>query len=511
MVSLFSPFKSLIIRNNSSKNLLLRRLIFLVMLIFFVSCEGFYEEDISSLITAESGALKNEAGLTAALAGAYKPMGHFFTQGYANASTAAVLMGGDDLTTHKASNKADFREFDQFVVSNTNQRLPFIWKGAYKTIQQCNNIIANYSTATGNKANINQIAGEAYFLRAYNYFWIVRLWGQAPLVINSHIYDEALLHINSSSPREIYDQIILDLQLAEVLIGDKKPAPGRACLGTVKSVLAEVYLQMTGYPLYDNAKFALAASKAKEVIDNQSIYGLGLMDDFKALWVSPEINNDGNKEEVFALNFLGSAAASANGWIGIAARPGEEGGWDDYMCELTFFREFPEGYRKNVTFQTSWINSVGEVIPFTSFQTKRPYYRKLQGNALTQLNAISLPLERLAETYLIFAEARIMSTGDPADPLALEAFNKIKRRGAGLPLNTPDPDIDATSLTQREIIAEKGWEFAGEFCRWFDLVRLQMVEEIVAKKDPDDLQPLGPIRYFLPLPNVEIDVNPNLL
>ncbi|HLN19897.1 MAG TPA: RagB/SusD family nutrient uptake outer membrane protein [Bacteroidales bacterium] len=487
------------------------RVFFLAFLLIVTSCERFYREDISTLLTPESNALNNETGLTAALAGAYKPMGQFFTQGYANASTAAVLMGGDDLTTHKASNKADFREFDQFVVSNTNQRLPFIWKGAYKSIQQCNNIISSYTGATGNQAIINQIAGEAYFLRAYNYFWIVRLWGNAPLVLNSNVFDESLLHINTSSVREIYDQIIADLKAAEMLTGNKKPAPGRVCLGTVKAVLAEVYLQMTGYPLNDVSKYALAAAKAKEVIDNEAIYGLGLMDDFKALWVSPGVNNDGNKEEVFALNFLGSAVASANGWVGIAARPGEEGGWDDYMCELTFFREFPEGYRKNVTFQTKGLNSKGEVIPYTLFQTKRPYYKKLQGNALTQLNAISLPLERLAETYLIFAEAQVMSTGNPKDPLALEAFNMIKRRGAGLPLNLPDVNIDATSLTQREIITEKGWEFAGEFCRWFDLVRLQMVTEVVNKKDPDELPPLGPVKYFLPLPNTETDVNPNLL
>jgi hypothetical protein len=489
-----------------------RLYLFLIIALFVCSCDKFYEEDISTLITAETGALKDETGLTAALAGAYKPMGQFFNQGLANASTAAILMGGDDLTTHKASNKADFREFDQFVVSNTNQRLPFVWKGAYKSIQQCNNIIANYPQATGKQETINQIAGEAYFLRAYNYFWIVRLWGKAPLVLNTQTFDEALLKINSSSIQEIYDQIISDLQTAETLIQNKKPAPGRACLGTVKATLAEVYLQMTGFPLNDATKYTLAAAKAKEVIDNQATYGLGLIDDFKALWVSPTVNNDGNKEEVFALNFLGPGSGqSSNGFYGIAARPGEAGGWDDFMCEVNFYNEFPAGYRKDVTFQTSWTNGSGVVIPFTSFQTKRPYYKKFQGNALTHQNAISLPLERLAETYLVFAEAQIMATGNHSDPLALEAFNKIKRRGAGLPLNTPNVSIDATSLTQRDIIAEKGWEFAGEFCRWFDLVRLQMVEEVNARKDPDELHPLGPVKYFLPLPNVETDVNPNLL
>ncbi len=492
--------------------LYMKKILFLLILIFIgSSCSDFYEEDLSRLITSDSGALSDVTGLTAALAGAYKPMAQVWAQGLGNASTAAILMGSDDLTTHKASNKADFREFDQFVVNNTNQRLPFVWKGAYKSIQQCNNIIAAIPNATGVQATLNQIEGEALFLRAYNYFWIVRLWGKAPLVLNSQVFDEALLSISSSSIEDIYAQIIEDLKKAETLVANKKPMPGRICLGTVKAILAEVYLQMTGYPVNDAVKYALAAAKAKEVIDNQADYGLGLMDDFASLWVSATVNNDGNKEEVFALNFQGQmSGGSANAWAGIAAIPGDRGGWDDYMCELTFFYDFPAGYRKDVTFEVGYEKN-GVWIPFTQYQTKRPYYKKLQGNKLTFVNAISMPLERMAETYLNFAEAQIMATGDPSDPLALEAFNKIKRRGAGLPINTPDPAVDATSLTQKEIITEKGWEFAGEFCRWFDLVRLQIVQETIDKKDPDELQPKGPVKYFLPLPNVETDVNPNLL
>ena len=90
-------------------------------------------------------------------------------------------MGGDDLTTHKSSNKADFREFDQYLVTNTNQRLAFVWNGSYKAIQGANNIIANYEKAAGNQTNITQIAGEAFWIRAYNYFWIVRSGGKLRL------------------------------------------------------------------------------------------------------------------------------------------------------------------------------------------------------------------------------------------------------------------------------------------------------------------------------------------
>ncbi len=484
------------------KNISLLLILFLIV----SSCADFLEEDLSTLITSESGALNNEAGLTAALAGAYKPLARTWKRGLANASTQAILMGSDDLTTHKASNKADFREFDQFKVSQQNGRLPFVWGGAYKSIQGCNNIIANYKNASGNQTKINQIAGEAYFLRAYSYFWIVRLWGSAPLLLNTHVFTEEVLSVTSSNEAEIYAQIIEDLKMAESLLGNRKPQPGRVCKGTASAILAEVYLNMAGWPLNDASYYALAAAKAKEVIDNEATYGFGLMDDFADLWPNATSNHDGNKEEVFALNFWGGAGYSGNAVYGLSARPGDEGGWDDYFSEITFFNEFPEGYRKDITFDTE----LDDGTPWQEFATGHPYFKKLQGTDPNWLNAISLPLERMAEVYLVYAEAQVMATGNTSDPSALEAVNKIVRRGAGLPINIPDPSVDLTSATQKRIVQEKAWEFAGEYCRWFDLVRLQMVEEVVAKKDPDDLQPLGPIKYYVPLPASETLANPNL-
>lgn len=487
----------------------MKKIIFFLTLFFVaVSCDKFYEEDISTLITAESGALDNVTGLTAALAGAYRPL----AAGLQGAGTAGCLMGGDDLTTNKASNKADFREFDQFVVNNTNQRMIQVWNGVYKCIQQTNNIIANYTKTKGDEATIKQIVGEAYYLRAWSYFWTVRLHGKAPLVLNTQTYDDALLKVTPATVQELYDQIVSDLKMAESLMNqNKKLAPGRVGLGTVKHTLAEVYLCMAGYPLNDVSKYQLAASYAKDVIDNQVKYGFGLMDDFASLWPTATQNNDGNKEEVFAFYFQGSGSARLyNSFYGSSARPPEMSGWDDYCAELTFFNEFPAGRRKDVTFQTTWTNSSGVVIPYTSFQVKRPYYLKFQGTRNTFMNALAIPMERFAETLMIFAEAQIMATGNASDPLALEAFNKIKRRSVGLPPNTPNAAVDATSLTQKQIVTEKGWEFAGEFTRWFDLVRLQLVQETVNKKDPDELMPRGPIVYYSPYPNVDINANPNL-
>jgi hypothetical protein len=491
----------------------MKNILIIILLVFVsTSCKDFLEEDLSTIITSESGALKNESGLTAALAGSYKPLSQTWGSGLGNASTQAILMGSDDLTTHKASNKADFREFDQFKVAQQNGRLPFVWSGAYKSIQGANNIIANYEGATGNQDVINQIAGEAHFLRAYNYFWIVKLWGKAPLVLESHVFDPAILEVNSVDEQTLYNQILADLDAAIGLLSDSKPQPGRANKGTALAVKAQVYLQMAGWPLKQTDKYAMARDVAGDLIEKQDTYGFGLMEDWIDLWPSPTVNNDGNKEEVFALNFFAGQWWNGNAVYGLPARGGDDNGWDDYFSEITFFETFPDQYRKEITFQTETTvdrDGVPTVIQWPEFKTGRPYFQKLQGDRADWLNALSLPLIRMAEVYLIFAEASIVTNGE-TDPDGLAALNMIKRRAEGLPMDQAAPGVDVSSATQEDVVQEKAWEFAGEYCRWFDLVRLEMVEEVTATKNADDLQPLGPIKYYLPLPATETLANPGL-
>jgi hypothetical protein len=476
-----------------------------LMLAWNSSCSDFLEEDLST-IYSDNTLFSDEVGLLTALAGVYMPMSYTWNSGYANVSTLDVLLGSDDLTSRKSCCKAHHREFDQYIVTSGNSSLGMIWRGAYKTIQGANYIIANCHGVPGDEGVINQIIGEAYFLRAYNYFWIVRLWKDAPLMLDSQIFIESDLSILKSPVHEIYAQILTDLQTAEILLANKKPEPGRVGKGTAKALLAEVYLSMAGWPIKDVSYYALAAGKAKEVLDNLDIFGFSLMNDFANLWPNDSINHDGNQEEVFALNFWGKDWWAANAIHGLAARPSEEDGWDDFFSELTFFYEFPEGYRKEITFLTE----LEDGTKWEDFHTRRPHFAKFRGPGPEWMNMISLPLERLAEVYLIFAEAQIMATGNPKDPDALEAVNKIVRRGAGLPPNEPNASVDWISATQRQVVQEKAWEFAGEFCRWFDLVRLEMVEEVVAKKHPDDMQPRGPISYTFPIPLMETEINPSL-
>ncbi|SFF97041.1 MULTISPECIES: RagB/SusD family nutrient uptake outer membrane protein [Salegentibacter] len=476
------------------------------LITILTGCSDYLDEEINGALVGKS-ALNSEEGLEAALTGAYKGWGTTWGSGFLHSTSIAATMGADDVTTHKASNKASFREFDQFNVSETNQRTQALYTGCYKAIQGANNIIANFQNATGNQETITTIAGEAYFVRAVSYFWLVRLYGEIPLITQAE-YSEDLLTIEKSSPEEVYALIEADLKLAEEKIPNTKRDAGRPNKGTVKAYLARVYLTAAGWPLKQTDKYALAAAKAKEVIDNKEIYGFELLSSLAEVFENdPEKN--GTKETVFQISTFRGNGTTTNGNYGSAAMPGEESGWDDFFAELNFFNNFPEGVRKEITFRTEFITGDGEVIPWQESQTEHPYYEKyyIKGDERTWSSSVPESMMRYAHVLTIYAEAQARATGSP-DVLAYESINAIRHR-AGLE--------DLSGLTGSEfaaaVVQERAWEFAAERTRWFDLIRLEMVEEANANKHPDDLQTLGEITkedYTFPLPFSDTSINENL-
>jgi len=485
-------------------------ILFLSIAMYLSACSDFLEEDTSTIMSDDSEAIKTEIGMYSALIGAYKPLSYTWNTGLGNSNTQGVCCGDDILTTHKARNKADFREFDQFNVNDINYRLQFIWDGAYKSIQGANLIIDNYEKATGDMDKIKQFAGEAYFLRAYNYFWIARMWEKAPILLHSQTFDITTLDMEPSDQVALYAQIIEDCDKAfSTMTSDIRVQPGRAGKGSVLALKAEALLHMAGYPLKQTAKYAEAAQVAKNLIDNRATYGLELLEDWAQLWQG---EYDGNSEEVFALTFLGTSQNwNGNALYGSANRPADEGGWNDICAELTFFNNFPDQYRKDLTYKTSIqkeVEGVMTTIPWQNFESARPFFKKFEGEKNNWYLGQSLPLERFAEVYLIYAEAEFMANGDK--DAAAEALNTIYHE----PLYTAGAhDYAAADLTQDIILTEKAYEHAGEWVRWFDLVRTEKVEEANATKNPDDLQPIGGLDksdYFMPIPATETQVNTNL-
>lgn len=474
-------------------------------------CKGYLEEDTTGLLYG-GNVLSTQDGLESALTGAYRGLGNQWTYGFLHPSANAAVLGADDVTTHPASNKADWREFDQFNVSTTNQRSGAVYNGCYKAIQGANNVINNYSKTAGTQATINIIAGEAFFIRGFSYYWLTRFYGNIPLVTAGE-YSADLLTIKKSTPAEVYALIVEDLKKAETMLPNTRRDPGRPNAGSAKAFLADVYLTMAGWPLKQTDKYDLAAAKAKEVIDNRATYGFALMPTFAEVFANdPAVATIA--ESVFQINGFTGGSGTANATYGNTTMPGEEGGWDDMFAELNFFKNFPEGPRKDATFRTQF-GLGATTIPWQNSLTKHPYYKKwyIKGNIVT--SSISLPsvMMRYPHVLTVYAEAKARGTGGP-DQAAYDALNAVRLRGlpSGSKALSAADGLTAAQFADA-VVQERAWEFACERTRWFDLVRLEQVEAANAAKSPDDLQPIKAItkaNYWFPLPYTDTSINPNL-
>ena len=485
----------------------MKKLTIVCLFVTLTGCSGYLEEVPQGQVVGIN-AIQDVAGLEAALTGTYKGMLRTWARGFLTSALEAYVMGGDDVTSLSGGNKAEFRQTDQFDVVSSNSRLGQIWSGCYKTIQGANNIINNYRTVSGDQNTINAIVGEAYFLRALGYYWLVRGYGNIPLITSADFTND-LLSIQKSAPADIYKLIESDLKQAEQLVPNAKRDAGRPNKGSVKALLADVYLTEGGWPINDAAKYALAAAKAKEVMDNKAMYGFDLVPDLATLW-SGTPASVGTSEEVFSFQTSVNYGGSANAFYGSSATPGDENGWDDFFAEVGFFNRFPAGKRKDITFYTEFTKPDSTKISWQNSQSKHPYYRKFRLADNTNYQS-SMPVHmiRYAHVLLVYAEAQARSGGSVSAD-AYTALNAVRKR-AGLPDVT---NLSATNFASA-VVDERAWEFAGEWTRWFDLQRLEQVEAANApdKKATDDLKPIGAINkadYWYPTPIGDANINPNL-
>lgn len=484
----------------------------LTVLLFNAGCQDLKEHPLSDI--TPSNFFKTAGDLDAALMATYRALAGGQGIGFAEPSVFAPFSGSDDLTTHPASNKQPWREFDTFTGSAANPRNERIYNGLYRAVAEANNVLANYERVVAPEAVKQQAAGQAHFIRGFSYFFLTQLYGRLPLQTTP----EVQFDLKRSPVQEVYNLIVSDLQKAEEFLPDKwNNQPGRANKGAAKAVLAKVYLTMGGWPLKQQDKYALAAAKAKEVIDNAGTYGFTLLNNFSDLW---KVRNKNNAEGVFVLQYcLPCGVQYANLLAGKAGQPEDEGGWSDYYSEINFFNNFPEGPRKDATFHTVFkvkqSNGTYKMVPWQESKLKHPYYAKWRDGGIdeaapeksTPRTDRNIALMRYAEVLLIFAEAQARASGP--DAAAYEAVNKVRRR-AGL---SDLPQGLSTADFVKAVLNERAWEFAAEHTRWFDLVRTEMVEEVAAQRHPNE----NPItvtvtknHYLAPIPATEILINRNL-
>ena len=483
-------------------------LIILILSGIFASCsEDFLNIEPKGDIYPESF-YATGSDLEIAVTGVYRSMQYLYFYGNALAYTTA----GRD----KTSKFNNFVEVDVFNTEGDNGEMLRFWGYAYEAINACNTIINNYEDASASEAVKRRTSGQAYFIRGYVYFQLVRMYNEIPFYLSS---EEVSNDIPLTGPQVVYDNIISDLKIAEEYLpdnwdGDSKRAGVAVTNGAAKSLLAYVYLSMAGYPLNDASKYALAAEKAKEVIDNAGTWGYKLMEDIADLY-SAEYNYENRSCEEVVLAFYND-----NEWgCPLCGLPGDYGGWDVYYADLNFFRSYPEGPRKDATFMWKFPMENGDTLDYTEITLQHPYYKQYYDGkfnwdapweGMNWKNSRPQVALTHANTLLVYAEAKAMSSSPDAS--TYDAVNQVRNR-AGLPDLTEG--LSQTAFRD-SVVQERAWEFpGGYFCTdpWYDLVRLERVEASVLERDPSENQIVNqPTKdnYFAPYPSVDGVKNPNL-
>ena len=416
-----------------------------------MSCNKVLDVKPSDSVAAED-AIQNKAGVEHALIGSYNALqatGLYYLN--------AIIVGdiAADNLTHTGT-MMEYSHIEYKPIPAENSIVEGMWSGAYNGINCVNNILVKLPGITDiTQSESDQYEGEALYIRALLHYYLATYFGGIPIQTQPTL-DLGHIDIARNTLAEVYTQIISDLTTAKAKLSATK-VKGRANKYAASALLAKVYLtkfQMSG----DIPSAGLSIAEASFVIDSA---GYTLSTDFGSLFNPATNSSESIFEVVFdAQNFtrLAQYFFSRN----LSGR-----------YEIAPEAELIQSYEPADTFRLAATVAYDTV-------TKQPYgfkYKDVSGGT------DHVYVTRLAEVYLIRAEALAYSNGDITSIQA--DINKIRNR-AGL-ANTTAATIPDLKLA---IENECRHEFAFEGHRWPDLVRTKRAS---AKLGIDEKYTLFPI------------------
>lgn len=487
------------------------------------------------------------AALTGAYGGQYGGAQRYYLLSWSN----LCELGSDDMGDGFGGIQ-DRKELDRFKFDPEYIHFYRVWWSAYIIINRAGNVIENVSQMPDHIFDSpelkRRIIAEARFLRAQNYFNLVRLFGDVVFHGDSYVKDpvgEAV--VERTGINVIYEFIIDELKLAEADLWDREVTEkGRATRGAAQAFLSKVYLTRAGYWLDsrtgtmmqgDPSNWAEAAAWARKCMD-EGHYDLRA--DYREVFPAHPDDYDlyeNNEEHIYFVNCL-----ETSNWFETKLYYGPrmangEGGYSSFVGEVELTSSFEPGdQRRDVTNLDYVIDELEEEQPLDEgnadywwpgmaiphvgkyLPEEEKYDFPPSGNA----SSTNYLLFRFPEVLLIYAEA-INEISGP-DAASVEAFNRVRRR-AGLSEwpNVNDPDGNPYPKDQdgfrRAIRQERRWELCFEGKRLFDLRRWGNLVEtfrtraVVANPTPQDLiraQNIEPKHNLYPIPLGEIRKNPKL-
>jgi starch-binding outer membrane protein, SusD/RagB family len=424
-----------------------------------------------------------------------------------------------------------YSTFMNFSTQASNPRLGEAWGSLFRVVAMANNVINKVpkkADASISKDAINNAVGEARFMRALAYFFLVRSWGPVPIIEDSEALATGDANIPLNRVEDVYKFIQNDLAFAEANCINFRSPEGRVSRWTAKALSAKVSLYTKDY--------ATARKKAEEVIASGQYQ---LLPDFAEVF---KTKNDNSVESIFAWQWV--ACPDCWGMQNTAQAylaPYGQGvvetgdGWGSFVPSIDLQRAYETGDKRrkatmmfpgdNYPELKSKTNPNGYTYPKNELVgSGRAHFRKYivgappanggtDGDVFFMRTGINTNILRYSDVLLIASEAILAGAANTTDATALNYFNQVRRR-AGV--------AEKTGINLDDILKERRTEFAGEGDYWFDLTRIDRAKatEMISKqergffwglKDNEYVsQSFKPASFTLPIPQVETDRNPKL-
>jgi hypothetical protein len=321
-------------------------------------------------------------------------------------------------------------------------------------------------------AGKDEVLGPAKFMRALNYYFLVNLYGDVPLVLTSNYQEERLKPRVAVST--VYTQIIQDLEEASKLLADNYPNQRvRANKWAALALLSRVYLFTKDW--------AKAEQAASQVIGQTQLFQLGQLDN--PTGTKPmDIFVKNNPEQILQLwNSLGASIGgiSMGEYAGFAVTDDETGLLPAFEANDKRQENYVKFDETTASYQINKYRSTGE--------------ETMPNNEYTSVL-------RLSEQYLNRAEARL----ELGLPTALDDINILRKRAGLADLPSGLPKTQALQAIVQERRVELSFEWAD---RWFTLKRLGLADAVMSKAKPSTWKSFA---QLYPVPTTEIQNNRQL-
>jgi len=438
-----------------------------------------------------------------------------------------------------------------------NNTVRGMWSSMYGAIYRDNLLLANIDAAQIDAKQKNIIKGQALFLRGYYYYILTICFGDVPLITEPSSTVTGDLSIARTPKKQVYDQILSDMKTAESLLAGANytvKSLGYAeavTVDAVRGILAKVCLTMaspgaSGTPV-DATKYQDVVDYANKLITSPDF---ALNPDYKQIFKNLLQDKYDVKESIWEAGLYGttfSGGSSFTFYASIRNSPGGSGGnsfgskklfdsyakWDsvrfNWNCPGFFYTTTPTTFNATVTPVTNgWYNQPGK--------WRRIYestFVGAGGTGQSSYNGCNMPLLRLADVYLMKAEAENQLNGPTQ--AAYDAINAVRRRAFKVPTTTPNAVCDllpgiSKGAFQDSLKVERMRELCFEGARRWDEVRWgSYVDDLrnlvtfanatfpASTPAGQSVNPtrtaylaISPKHFLLPIPNLELQLNKKL-